>query len=485
MRIAICDDDEQELARLSALITEYQMSREVSLDCRLFHNGTELLCDVKGGDYDLVLLDVLMPGVNGIQAAQELRELDKNVKLIFISASPEFALESYSVDAYHYLLKPADADTFFALLDRVVSELSSQEEQGFVLKSRRGILRVSYANLEYVEVINKTVSFHLVDGTIHETAAALADMEGKLLARPEFLKPHRSYLINLSHVRAVGANCIVTKRGSSIPVSRQRRSQVQDAYMHFLLRAGTGAAASGAQAASSSEGQVHSNGPWRILLVDDDPVERTFWADILRRHGCVVQPAENGGEALKLAGAESYDCVLLDVMLPGEDGFSICERIRRLIASPVIFLSCAVEADRQLEGFAAGGTDYITKDTPADLFWAKVETRIRLAVSDRTQFCFGPLLLDLTERRALIDGADLFLTPIEFDILWHLSEHTEHIFTPEEIFAMIWGGQPWDGGKTVQIHMSRLRRKLEKAWAGHYFIETVWGQGYRFVPAEA
>lgn len=483
MRIAICDDDEQELAHLSELITEYQMSREVSLDCRFFHNGTEFLCDVKGGDYDLVLLDVLMPGVNGIQAAQELRELDQNVKLIFISASPEFALESYSVGAYHYLLKPADAGAFFTLLDRIGSELFTQEEQGFVLKNRKSVVRVSFAKLEYVEVINKTVSFHLADGTIHEMTAALADIENKLLSRSEFLKPHRSYLINLSYVQAIGSNCIVTKRGSSIPVSRQRRNQVQDAYMHFLLRAGM--EVSDAQASVPSEGQEHSNGPWRILMVDDDPVERTFWADILRRHGCVVQPAENGEEALKLAADESYDCVLLDVMIPGEDGFSICERIRRLMRAPVIFLSCLTESDRQIEGFAAGGIDYITKDTPADLFWTKVETRIRLAVSDRTQFCFGPLLLDMTERRALLDGEELFLTPIEFDILWHLSERTEHIFTPEEIFAMIWGNQPWDGGKTVQIHMSRLRRKLEKAWTEHYFIETVWGQGYRFVPADS
>lgn len=482
MRIAICDDNEQELAHLSELITEYQMSREVSLDCRLFHNGTELLCDVRGGDYDLVLMDVLMPGVNGIQAAQELRELDQNVKLIFISASPEFALESYKVDAYHYLLKPVEADAFFTLLDRVGSQLFTQEEQGFVLKNRKGVVRVSFAELEYVEVINKTVSFHLADGTIHEAAAALADIEHKLLARPEFLKPHRSYLVNLSYVQAIGANCIVTKRGNSIPVSRQRRSHVQDAYMHFLLRAGTKGAASDTQTASSLEGKEPSNGPWRILLVDDDPVERTFWADIIRRHGCVVQPAENGEEALRLAADESYDCVLLDVMIPGEDGFSICERIRRLMRAPVIFLSCLTEWDKQLEGFAAGGIDYITKDTPADLFWAKVETRIRLAVSERTQCCFGPLLLDLTEHRALLDGADLYLTPIEFDILWRLSEQTEHIFTPEEIFAMIWSGQPWDGGKTVQIHMSRLRRKLEKAWTGHCFIETVWGQGYRFVP---
>lgn len=105
------------------------------------------------------------------------------------------------------------------------------------------------------------------------------------------------------------------------------------------------------------------------------------------------------------------------------------------------------------------------KDTPIDLFWAKVETRIKLAAKDRTQFRYGPPHLDLMGHKVLINGKELLLTLIEFDILCLLSEHLEHVFTPEEIFGMVWGGQPWDGGKMVQTHMSRLRRKLEKAWA--------------------
>ena len=202
----------------------------------------------------------------------------------------------------------------------------------------------------------------------------------------------------------------------------------------------------------------------------------------MRAHGCIVRLAGNGADALKQAADEPCDCVLLDVMLPDEEGFLICEKLHKITSAPIIFLSCVTEPDKQVEGFTAGGIDYITKDTSAELFWAKVETRIRLAMSERTAFSYGPLYLDLTERKVTIDGKELLLTPVEFDILWHLSEHAEHIFTPEQIFHMIWGNQPWDGGQMVQMHMSRLRRKLEKAWEGHHFIETVWGQGYRFVP---
>ena len=321
-----------------------------------------------------------------------------------------------------------------------------------------------------MEVINKTVSFHLTDATTYEVSAALADFEGQLLSRPEFFKTHRSYLVNLRHIRSVDGGHAVTKSGHSIPISRKRRNLVQEAYMHL----GHTVVSSG-HAVESYDKSERTTGVWRILLVDDDPSDRNFWTDVLQRHGCVVRQADNGSDALKMAEDEPYDCVLLDVMIPDEDGFAICEGIRKLVQAPVIFLSSLTESDKQLKGFAAGGIDYITKDTSEELFWAKVETRIKLAMSERTQLRYGSLLLDLTERKALINEKELSLTPIEFDILWRISERAEHVFTPEEIFNLFWKGQPWDDGQMVQMHMSRLRRKLEKAGGEHHFIETVWG----------
>lgn len=479
MRIAICDDDERELTRLSGLISEYQISRGERFDCRIFRSGTDFLCDLRSGEYDLIFLDVLMPGVNGIETAKELRELDQNVRLVFISSSPEFALESYTVGAYYYLLKPVRTEAIFSLLDKVQGELSQTEEQSFVLRYRKGVVRIAFAELECVEVMNKTVSFHLADGGVRQVSAALAEVEEPLLSRPEFIKPHRSYLVNLHHVRDVAAGCVVTKNGHKVPISRKRRNEVQDAWLHFLFREGELHAAETPE--TKTEGQNREKGPWRILLVDDEEAERGCWADILRSHGCIVYQAKDGKEALALAEKEPCDCVLLDVRIPGEDGFTICAKLRRRKSVPIIFLSCLTEPEKQMQGFSAGGIDYITKDTPAELFWAKVQARIRLAASDRTQLCFGPLLLDLSARRAIVDEEELPLTPIEFDLLCRLSEHAEHILTPEEIFGMVWGTQPWDGGQTVQVHMARLRRKLERAYGEHHFIETVWGQGYRFV----
>lgn len=471
MRIAVCGDDERELARLCGLIAEYQSSRGLDHDCCSFRNGTDFLCDMKEGKYELVLLD---GSASGKEVAKELREMDKCVKIILISALPE------SAETCYQLLRPADADSLFALLDRLSAELALQEEQGLLVKSRKGIARIFFKRLEYVEVMNKTVVFHLADGAVCEVTAALGDFEEQLLVRPEFVKTHRSFLVNLRYIREIDAGGVLTRSGHKIPVSRQRNNQVREAYMSFLHQP-----EAGGQGGSAAERPGRAAAPWRILLVEDDAAERTLWADILRRHGCVVRLAENGKDAVKLASDEFFDCVLLDVMLPGEDGFAVCERLRKQTGIPIIFLSSLTDSDRQVKGFAVGGIDYITKDTSAELFWAKVEARIRLsAAAERTQLCYGPLLLDLTGHRALLDGEELALTPVEFDILRRLSERADHVFTPEEIFDMIWGGQLWDGGQLVRTHMSRLRRKLEKAWEGHCFIETVWGQGYRFVPAE-
>ncbi len=347
MRIAICNDDERELHHLSELLTMYQSDRRGSVDWCVYSNGTDFLCEMRGGEYDLVLLDILMPGINGIQVARELRERDQNVRIILLSSTPEFAVESYNVGAYHYLLKPADSNLLFQLLDKVEDELTVQEEQGFLLRNREGVFKIVYTNLEYVEVINKTVFFYLTDGVIYEVSGSLTDFEEKFSDRADFVKTHRAYLVNLGCVRSIDANFVVTRSGHRIPVSRPRRKQVRETYMSFMHRAEEMADAYSAE--KTVRTMKGSEAPWRILLIDDDLAEHALWAKILQNHGCVVQMAQNGFEALQLMGEETYDCVLLDVLIPGEDGFSLCEKIHKAADVPVIFLSCLTDADARLK----------------------------------------------------------------------------------------------------------------------------------------
>ena len=480
MRIAVCDHESRDIEQISALLKKYENIRDQKLELRSFHNATELLSSIQGGEYDVLLLDVLLPGFGGIQTARELRTLDQNVRILFLSHEPEFAVESYAVRAYYYLLKPITEECLFPLLDKIRSELNVQERESLLLKSRDGFVSVPFSRLEYVDVMNKTLSFHLTDGSVRELKASLADFEDVILSRPEFIKVHRSYLLNLRQLQSLGARDAVTRTGHTVPIARPLYSAVKEAYLHLMLHPQP---ATPFSIATPSPKEAHTGSqPWRILLVDDEPDDLSIWAEQLRVHGCVVETAGNGPEALALSVSRPFDCVLLDVMLPGEDGYQLCSRLKEQTGAPVIFLSCLTDTQNQLQGFTAGGIDYITKDTPVDLFWAKVETRIQLSRSDRRQLSFGPLLLDYSHRRVLIGETELVLSPLGFDLLWLLAGHADHVYTPEELYHSVWGAQPWDGGQAVQSHMSRLRRKLEKAYPSHNFLEAVWGQGYRFVP---
>lgn len=489
IKIGVCDDDERELSRILPLLRRYRDERGLELSLASFSSAVTLLEEMKAGEFTLLLLDILMPGLNGIQAAREIRGFDQAVKLLFLTSSPEFAVESYAVGAFHYLLKPVTAECLFPLLDKALAEIQQQEGEGLVIKGKNRLTHISFARLEYVEVISKLVNFHLTDGSVVETFGTLTEFEGELLTRPNFLKVHRSYLVNLSHVETLDRKLAVTRYGHQIPIARSLYNQVKEAYMRFLFAGKDVASGLPVQPPAPPltvlpPEEKDLGGAYRILLVDDEADQRTYWAGILQNHGCRVSCAANGGEAAHLAAQGVWDCVLLDVRLCGESGFAIAKALRELTGAAVVFLSVLSDAESQLQGFQSGGVDYIVKDATPALFWAKVETRIRLSRAGRTQLCFEPLVLDLGERRVVLAESELIFTPIEFDLLWCLAEHTGEVYSTEALHSAVWGDSNWEDGQTVQAHMSRMRRKLEKAYPAHYFIETVWGEGYRFMPAD-
>ncbi|MEG2173941.1 MAG: response regulator [Oscillospiraceae bacterium] len=485
LKIAACDDDKQERARIDKLLQAYQVTKKEELICVFFDSGVELLSDIKSNDYDLILLDIVMPGLNGIQVAKELRLFNSIIQIVLLSDSSEFVVDSYAVGAYGYLLKPIVQSDLFCLLDKLCIEVTHRDKDSLVIKSHEGIVRIPFFNLEYVEVMNKIVSFHLTDGSVRDASASLLDFEPQLLSRVEFLKVHRSYLINLRYIQTLNAKVIVTQAGHSVPISRLLYAQVKESYMKYLFTSRpkmSTASVTPVTQPFSPPASEHENCEYRILLVDDELEQQNHWAHVLQENGCAVDLACNVEVAECMAPHATYDCVILDVMLFGEISFSHCQRLRELTNAPVVFLSSLTDNDSQLQGFISGGIDYITKDTPVDLFWAKILARIRLTRTGKAQLSFSTLVIDLSLRKVLVEGVELMLTPTEFDLLWVLAEHAGRVYTPEELYHAVWGTSQWDGGQSIQVHMSRMRRKLEKACQSNYFIETAWGKGYRFVP---
>lgn len=234
LKIAVCDDEPAELAHVTALLERYQARNHIPGHIDTFHNAIDLMDALGRESYALLLLDILMPGFTGLQAAREIRSFDSETKIIFLTSSPEYAVESYRVDAFYYLLKPVGEGELFPILDRLLRELRRGEES-LLLTLPSGLLRLPLSRLEVLEVNSKRLLFHLSDGSIREVRGTLTEYEPKLLKSEAFVKVHRSYLVNMDCILQLKANELITCSGKNVPISRLVSGQVRKAYLDYLF----------------------------------------------------------------------------------------------------------------------------------------------------------------------------------------------------------------------------------------------------------
>lgn len=180
MYIAACDDQIEELEKLTALLQAWQSDRRSDVRFQTFRSGGQLLDAARAERFTLYLLDVLMPGMTGMDAAREIRSFDAAADIIFLTTSPGFAYESYGVRAAEYLLKPINAKLLYPVLDKLY--LRDQKPQdGLTVKSNGMLVRLPFSQLSYVEVNGKHLFFNMADGTVYEVAASMREYEGALL----------------------------------------------------------------------------------------------------------------------------------------------------------------------------------------------------------------------------------------------------------------------------------------------------------------
>lgn len=180
MYIAVCDDQIEELEKLTALLQAWQSDRRSDVRFQTFRSGGQLLDAARAERFTLYLLDVLMPGMTGMDAAREIRSFDAAADIIFLTTSPGFAYESYGVRAAEYLLKPINAKLLYPVLDKLY--LRDQKPQdGLTVKSNGMLVRLPFSQLSYVEVNGKHLFFNMADGTVYEVAASMREYEGALL----------------------------------------------------------------------------------------------------------------------------------------------------------------------------------------------------------------------------------------------------------------------------------------------------------------
>jgi len=219
-----------------------------------------------------------------------------------------------------------------------------------------------------------------------------------------------------------------------------------------------------------------------VLVVDDDQAIVELMRDFLGAEGFRVETALNAREAQTVLDRAPVDCVLLDVMMPGESGFELSRRVRRTSDVPILFLSARGEDVDKIRGLGLGGDDYIVKSaTPAEVV-ARVKAVLRRSGRGQTApeavLDFGHLVIDVRAREVRVDRQLVPFTPREFDLLWMLAERPRQVFTYEQLLDRLWDGV--GDRHTVTVHIGRIREKVEPNPNDPRYIATVWGVGYRF-----
>ena len=233
MNIAICDDEILFTRELSSLLTHWAEKNDFSLTLYPYSNGDDLLTALRTIPVDLIFLDIIMPLLNGIDTAREIRSMGLTVPVIFLTSSREFALDSYDVKAFHYLLKPVNTLKLFSVMDDFFKTYHVPAET-FVAHTADGFCSITLNDVDYLEAQNKQVLVCLSNGTTLKIRELFAKCEGVFTPAKGFFKCHRSYIVNLSHIKQF-TKTLVTTGISSVPISRNNYSAFKDAYFSYMF----------------------------------------------------------------------------------------------------------------------------------------------------------------------------------------------------------------------------------------------------------
>lgn len=225
----------------------------------------------------------------------------------------------------------------------------------------------------------------------------------------------------------------------------------------------------------------------KILIVEDEESIAELEKDYLELSGFEVEVANDGETGLAKALSEDYDLTILDLMLPGMDGFEICRQVREQKNTPIIIVSAKKDDIDKIRGLGLGADDYMTKPfSPSELVarvkahMARYERLVGSGVEENKIIEIRGLKIDTTARRVWVNGEEKMFTTKEFDLLTFLASHPNHVYTKDELFSEIWDMESIGDIATVTVHIKKIREKVEFDTSNPQYIETIWGVGYRF-----
>ncbi|MFB5760438.1 response regulator transcription factor [Paenibacillus medicaginis] len=219
-----------------------------------------------------------------------------------------------------------------------------------------------------------------------------------------------------------------------------------------------------------------------ILVVDDDQSISELLRDFLEFEHFYVITACDAAQAWDAFERHSIQCIILDIMMPGQNGFELCRRIRAESSVPILFLSARSDDVDKIRGLTLGGDDYIVKTASPGEIVARVKAVLRRSASQQQMnvksLDLGRIKLNLSTREVIVDGKNVVLTPKEYELLQLFAEHPRHVFTYEQLLDKFWDGV--GDRHTIRVHLARLREKIESDPNHPQYLVNVWGVGYRF-----
>lgn len=225
----------------------------------------------------------------------------------------------------------------------------------------------------------------------------------------------------------------------------------------------------------------------RILIIEDEEAIADLEKDYLELSGFDVEIEVEGTRGLDRSLMEDFDLVILDLMLPGVDGFEICRQLREVKNTPIIMVSAKKDDIDKIRGLGLGADDYMTKPfSPSELVarvkahLTRYERLVSSTVRENVVIEIRGIKIDKTARRVWVNGEEKNFTSKEFDLLTFLAENPNHVFTKEELFRRIWDMDSVGDIATVTVHIKKIREKIEFNSTKPQYIETIWGVGYRF-----
>lgn len=222
----------------------------------------------------------------------------------------------------------------------------------------------------------------------------------------------------------------------------------------------------------------------KILIIEDEASIAELEQDYLEVNGFASDIAKTGEEGLTLAKANSYDLILLDLMLPGIDGFQLCKELRQTLDIPILMVTARREDIDKIRGFDRGADDYIVKPFNPNELVARVKAHIsrynRLVNRHKQGLVqIRDLIIDKDSRKVLVNEEEKIFTAKEFDLLTFFATNPNKVFSKEHLFDRIWGFDSMGDITTVTVHIRKIREKIEKDPSHPQYIETIWGVGYR------